>query len=68
MEVVRKKLRDICQLLGVKGVELEGLVKIGDIGLFRGKIMDRELRDSLLSKTENLVNDERFKAIIFGGI
>ena len=41
-EVVKRKFVDICVLLNVGNIELSGLSRIEETGLFRAKIMDKE--------------------------
>ena len=63
VEVIRKKVRDICLILNVDVFELEGLIKIDNTGLFRAKVLDRDLRSALLSNARNLRKIDQYKSV-----
>ena len=62
-DIVKKKFDDICALLNVGQVSLSGLSRIGETGLFRAKIEDKEKRSFLLSRVKELHSSEAFRYI-----
>ena len=60
---VKRKFADICVLLSVDQIELSGLTRINEMGLFRAKIMNKEQRSLLLSRVKNLRNSEAYRSV-----
>ena len=49
---VMRRLAEICMFLNVGNVELREAVRLGDTGLFRAKILNKEKRFLLLSRVK----------------
>ena len=58
--LLRRKL-DVCLFLDVGTVEFSDFVNIGNTGLFRAKIRDREQRMVLLNNVMRLKNSEQYR-------
>ena len=61
--LLRRKLDDVCLFLEVGTVEFSDFVKIGNTGLFRAKIRDREQRIVLLNNVKRLRNSEQYRSL-----
>ena len=60
---MEKKFDNICLLLNVGKVLLSGLFRIGETGLFRVKIEDKDKRSFLLSRVKELRSSEAFRSV-----
>ena len=60
VESVREKIVEVCSFLGVHGVVLEGLQKIGSTDLFRAVITDSGQRRDLLLRSHQLRHSPNF--------
>ena len=61
--MIRNEVRKICIILNVDVVELDGLVKIGNTGLFRAKVLDKDLRSALLINARNLRRIGQYESV-----
>ena len=63
VEGIRNEVRKIYLILNVDVVELDGLVKIGNTGLFRAKELHKDLRSALLSNAKNLRRIDQYESV-----
>ena len=63
LETVADKFDRICQILGFGSVDLVGLVRVGSTNLYRGRILNAEIRRALLLKVHELRNSTEFSSV-----